>query len=82
MRRVLVAGTGWVGLQTARAVRDSGHEVVVVEAGREVADRARSEGFDVGEGDAAVESTPARAHLDTVDAVAALTRYPNANLAG
>lgn len=81
MRRVLVAGTGRVGLQTARAVRDSGHEVVAVEADREVADRARSEGFDVVEGDAAVESTLARADLDTVDAVAALTSDRNANLA-
>jgi len=79
MRRVLIAGTGRVGLQTVRAVRDSGHEVVVVEADREAATRARGEG--VAEDDAALASTLARADLDRVEVVVALTRDRNANLA-
>jgi trk system potassium uptake protein TrkA len=79
--RFLIVGAGRVGLRTARAVRDSGHEVVVVEVDHEAAEQARSSGFEVTEGDGALEATLQEADLGTVEAMAALTSDLNANLA-
>ena len=79
--RFLIVGAGRVGLRTARSVRESGHEVVVVEIDHETAERARGEGFEVVEGDGALETTLETVDLATVEAVAALTSDLNANLA-
>jgi trk system potassium uptake protein TrkA len=79
--RFLIVGAGRVGLRTARAVRDSGHEVVIVDASPETATQAREEGFEVIEGDGALETTLEQADLETVEAIAALTSDLNANLA-
>jgi len=79
--RFLIIGAGRVGLRTARSVRESGHDVVVVEIDHEAAERARSEGFEVVEGDGALEATLEAVDLETVEAVAALTSDLNANLA-
>jgi len=79
--RFLIVGAGRVGLRTARSVRDSGHDVVVVEVGREAAQRAREEGFEVTVGDGALETTLEAANLSAVEGVAALTGDLNDNLA-
>jgi len=79
--RVLIVGAGRVGLRTARAVRESGHTVVVVEHSPEGAERARAEGFEVIEGDGALEATLERADLESVEGVAALTGDLNHNIA-
>jgi len=79
--RALIVGAGRVGLRTARSVRDSGHDVVVVEADREAATRARNDGFEVIEGDGSLETTLEAADLATVDGMAALTGDLNNNLA-
>jgi trk system potassium uptake protein TrkA len=79
--RFLIVGAGRVGLRTARAVRDSGHDVVVVEQDRETVQQAYDEGFEVVEGDGELEATLQQADLATVEAMAALTSDLNANLA-
>jgi trk system potassium uptake protein TrkA len=79
--RFLIVSAGRVGLRTARAVSDSGHEVVIVDDNREALERARNEGFEIVEGDAAREATLERADLASVDAVGALTGDLNTNLA-
>ena len=79
--RFLIVGTGRVGLRTARSVRDSGHDVAVVEVDREAARQARDEGFEVIEGDGALETTLQGADLSAVEGIAALTSDLNANLA-
>jgi trk system potassium uptake protein TrkA len=79
--RFLIVGTGRVGLRTARSVRDSGHDVAVVEVDREAARQARDEGLEVIEGDGALETTLQGADLSAVEGIAALTSDLNANLA-
>lgn len=79
--RFLIVGAGRVGLRTARSVRDSGHDVVIVEVDREAVGRARNEGFEVIEGDGSLETTLEQADLETIEGVAALTSDLNANLA-
>jgi trk system potassium uptake protein TrkA len=79
--RFLIVGAGRVGLRTARSVRDSGHDVAVVEVDREAAERAREEGFEVVDGDGALETTLQETDLSAVEGLAALTSDLNANLA-
>lgn len=79
--RVLIVSAGRVGLHTARAVSDSGHEVVIIDDNREAIERARNEGFEVIEGNAAREATLEQADLASTDAVGALTSDLNTNLA-
>jgi trk system potassium uptake protein TrkA len=66
-------------MRTARALADSGHEVVLVERGETVAAVAREEGFGVVVGDGAVEETLVEAGVDTADALGALTSDLNDN---
>jgi trk system potassium uptake protein TrkA len=70
-----------VGLRTARALADSGHEVVVVERDEAAAAVAREEGFSVVVGDGAIEETLLEAGIETADAVAGLTSDLNDNFA-
>ena len=66
-------------MRTARALADSGHEVVLVERGETVAAVAREEGFEVVVGHGAVEETLVEAGVDTADALGALTSDLNDN---
>jgi trk system potassium uptake protein TrkA len=79
--RFVIIGAGRVGLRTARALADSGHEVVLVEGDDDAVSRARNEGFQVIEGDGSLESTLELADLDSTDAVGALTGDLNDNFA-
>lgn len=79
--RFIILGAGRVGLRTARAIRGSDHEVVLVDPEEEAVERARSEGFTVINGDAASEDVLLEAGVDEADAVGALTGDLNANYA-
>ena len=79
--RFVIVGSGRVGLRTARALRESGHDVVLVEADPKTADRGREAGFEVITGDGSVESVLEQTELESVDAVGALTGDLNANFA-
>ncbi|QSG15276.1 potassium channel family protein [Halapricum desulfuricans] len=79
--RYVIVGAGRVGLRTARALRESGHEVVLVDRSHERAERARTDGFDVIEGDGSVEETLRDAGLETADALGGLTGDLNTNFA-
>lgn len=79
--RFVIVGAGRVGLRTARAIRDSGHDVVIVEQDVEMAKRAKENGFEVVEGDGSMEETLERAGVDEADALGALTGDLNTNFA-
>jgi len=79
--RYVIVGAGRVGLRTARALRESGHEVVLVDRSHERVERARTDGFDVIEGDGSVEETLREAGLETADALGGLTGDLNTNFA-
>jgi voltage-gated potassium channel len=59
----VVAGFGRVGRQTAHALRDLGHQVVVIEADPAAVREAITAGFLVVEGDATEDATLARAGI-------------------
>ena len=77
--RFVIVGAGRVGLRTARALTDSGHAVAMVDPDSTVAERARSEGFDVVEGDGSLEPTLLEAGIENADALGALTGDLNDN---
>ena len=79
--RFVIIGAGRVGLRTARALADSGHDVVLIEGDSDAISRARNEGFQVIEGDGSLEATLELTDLDSVDAVGALTGDLNDNFA-
>jgi trk system potassium uptake protein TrkA len=79
--RFIILGAGRVGLRTARAIRGTDHEVVLVDPDEEAVERARSEGFTVINGDAANEDVLLSAGIEKTDAVGALTGDLNANYA-
>lgn len=79
--RFIILGAGRVGLRTARAIRGSDHEVVIVDPDEEAVARARSEGFETIQGDAATEAVLIEAGVESADAVGALTGDLNANYA-
>ncbi|ADJ14391.1 TrkA-N domain protein [Halalkalicoccus jeotgali B3] len=58
-----------------------GHDVVLVERDADMADRARTEGYEVVEGDGSRESILEEAGIDRTDALGALTSDLNANFA-
>jgi len=75
----VIVGAGRVGLRTARVLRESGHEVTLIERDDGAVERARDAGFDVIAGDGAFEETLASADLDEADALGALTGDLNDN---
>ncbi|MDL5362506.1 TrkA family potassium uptake protein [Halalkalicoccus sp. NIPERK01] len=79
--RFVIIGAGRVGLRTARVLSAEGHEVVLVERDADMADRARTEGYEVVEGDGSRESVLEEAGIDAADAFGALTSDLNANFA-
>jgi len=79
--RFVIVGAGRVGLRTARAIRESDHEVVLVEPDPEGAERAREEGFEVIEGDGSREAVLEQAGIEAADALGALTGDLNINFA-
>ncbi|MFC7072197.1 potassium channel family protein [Halovenus rubra] len=79
--RFVIVGAGRVGLRTARAIRESDHEVVIVEADAEMAGQAQRNSFDVIEGDGAIEETLVDAGIAEADALGALTGDLNTNFA-
>ncbi|WP_101294342.1 potassium channel family protein [Halegenticoccus soli] len=79
--RFVIIGAGRVGLRTARVLREEGHEVTLVERDRDRADRARTNGFEVVEGDGSREEVLTEADVEGADALGALTSDLNANFA-
>jgi trk system potassium uptake protein len=79
--RFVIIGAGRVGLRTARVLREEGHEVVLVENDTNKAKRARTDGFEVIEGDGSRESVLEQADLDGADALGGLTGDLNVNFA-
>jgi len=79
--RFIILGAGRVGLRTARAIRGTDHEVVLVDPDEEAVERARSDGFEAVQGDGASEAVLQEAGIESADALGALTGDMNANYA-
>ena len=79
--RFVIIGAGRVGLRVARTLVEEGHGVTVVEPDPDAAERARTEGYDVVEGDGSREEVLLEAGIDTVDALGALSGDLNINFA-
>jgi len=79
--KFVIVGYGRVGIRTARILREEGHEVIVVENDPEKVDRARSDGFQVVDGDGGEDETFEAIEMATIDAVAGLTGDLNVNFA-
>ncbi len=77
----LIVGAGRVGLRTARSLRESGHEAILVEPDESATARAVEEGFDVVAGDGTDEETLIDAGIEETDALGALTGDLNDNFA-
>ncbi len=75
----VIVGAGRVGLRTARVLRESGHEVTLIEQDGSRVERAENAGFTVISGDGALEETLAAANLAEADALGALTGDLNDN---
>jgi trk system potassium uptake protein TrkA len=69
-------------LRTARVLREEGHDVVLVERDVDRVERARSDDFEVIQGDGSREDILAQADLESADALGALTSDLNTNFAG
>jgi trk system potassium uptake protein TrkA len=79
--RFIILGAGRVGLRTARAIRGSDHEVVIIDTDEVAVNRAKEEGFEAIQGDGADETVLLEAGIEDADAVGALTGNLNANYA-
>ncbi|HKJ57671.1 MAG TPA: TrkA family potassium uptake protein [Halobacteriales archaeon] len=79
--RVLVVGSGRVGLATVRLLADRGHDIVVIERRPDRCKQLADEYLaTVIEGDAGRPSVLKQADLERTDVVAALTDTPGTNL--
>jgi len=79
--RFVIVGAGRVGLRTARALRESGHEAVLVDPDEQKVERARIADFSVVQGDGSLEGVLEEAGVESADALAALTGDLNDNFA-
>jgi len=79
--RFIILGAGRVGLRTARAIRGNDHDVVIVDPDEQAVERARKEGFETVQGDAAKEDVLIEAGVEDADALGALTGDLNVNYA-
>lgn len=79
--RFIILGAGRVGLRTARAIRGSDHEVLLIDPDEVAVKRARGEGFEVIQGDGATEEVLVEAGIEQTDALGAVTGDINANYA-
>ena len=79
--RFVIIGAGRVGLRTARVLREEGHTVTLIERDETRVRRARSQDFEVIQGDGSREDTLEQAGVQQADAVGALTSDLNANFA-
>jgi trk system potassium uptake protein TrkA len=77
--KFVIVGFGRVGMRTARTLKSEGHDVIIIEKGRERVERAKDEGFKVIEGDGGQETVLEQAGLDDTDAIGALTGDLNTN---
>ena len=77
--RYVIVGAGRVGLRTARVLDESGHDVVLIDTDATKVERARKEGYEIIEGDGAMEDTLGLADLDGADGLGALTGDLNDN---
>ncbi|WP_049986361.1 potassium channel family protein [Halobellus rufus] len=77
----IIVGYGRVGARTARILHEEGYPVVVVDNDPDKAERARTAGFEVVEGDGSNESVLKRAGVEDAVAVGGLTGDPNINFA-
>lgn len=79
--RFVIVGAGRVGIRTARAIRETGYDVVFVELDSQTAAAAREEGFEVVEGDGSTEKILRQAGIEDAAALGALTSDLNVNFA-
>lgn len=79
--RCVILGAGSVGLRTARVLRDSGQNVIVIEKDEEAIQRASDEGLRVVENIGPLAEALDRAEIESADAFAALTDDLNTNFA-
>jgi len=77
----VIIGAGRVGLRTARVLKDSGHDVVLVEKDQDAIQRAEDAGFRVVENTGPLAAALEQAAIESADALAALTNDLNANFA-
>ncbi|MFB6195466.1 MAG: TrkA family potassium uptake protein [Haloplanus sp.] len=81
-QRIIVAGGGRIGAQTARLLHDRGHTAVLVERNPERSEELGTEHIaTVIRGDATYPSILDQTDLESADAIAALTGDPGTNLA-
>ncbi|MDY6774999.1 MAG: NAD-binding protein [Halobacteria archaeon] len=81
-KRIIVAGGGQVGTETATVLNDRGHTVVLIERNPERSEELGAEQIaTVISGDATYPSILEQADLQNADAIAALTSNPETNLA-
>ncbi|MFB6235917.1 MAG: TrkA family potassium uptake protein [Halopenitus sp.] len=81
-KRIVVAGGGRIGAQSARLLHDRGHTVVLIEREAERSEALGDERIaTVISGDATHPSVLEQADLETADAIATLTADPGTNLA-
>ncbi|MFW6437203.1 MAG: potassium channel family protein [Halococcoides sp.] len=79
--RFVIVGAGRVGIRTARALRESGHDVALVECDDDRVNRARQADFETVVGDGATEGPLERAGIADADGLAGLTGDLSANFA-
>ncbi|WP_207591144.1 NAD-binding protein [Halomontanus rarus] len=79
--RFVIIGAGRVGLRTARVLREEGHEVTLIERDEGKVRRARSQDFEVVQGDGSREEILEQAGVRDADSVGALTGDLNVNFA-
>ncbi len=79
--RFVIIGAGRVGLRTARVLREEGHDVTLIERDESKVRRARSQEFEVIQGDGSREPLLEEAGIADADALGALTGDLNVNFA-